>query len=120
VTDRIEVHSSGRVIADRARWARTWRERSRGLLKNSPLQKGEALIIEPASQVHTFGMKYEIDVVFCARDWSVKHVVGSMRPKRVTRWVFGARYAVELPSGTLGKDLRPGDVLRVTRATSSG
>lgn len=63
------------------------------------LGPGEALVIEPARQVHTFGMRYAIDVCFCDRAWNVLHIVSPLRPRRLTRWVLRARYAVETPAG---------------------
>jgi uncharacterized membrane protein (UPF0127 family) len=85
-------------------------ERARGLLAGAPLGPGEALVIDGARQVHTFGMRYEMDVCFCDRDWRVLHVVVSLRPRRVTRWVVRARYAVEMRAGAL-RGVRPGDQL---------
>lgn len=82
------------------RWAKAPVERARGLL-GTRLGSGEAIVIEPARQVHTFGMRYEIDVCFCDRGWRVLHVVTRLRPRRVTRWVWRARYAVEAPAGAL-------------------
>lgn len=70
-------------------------------------------MIEPARQVHTFGMAYPIDVCFCDAGWNVLHVVTPLRPRRVTRWVFRARYAVEAPAGVL-EGVRPGDQLSLS------
>lgn len=67
-------------------------------------------MIEPARQVHTFGMRHPIDVCFCDRSWRVLHVVPALRPRRLTRWVAGARYAMEMRAGELG-DVRRGDQL---------
>ena len=67
-------------------------------------------MLEPARQVHTFGMTYALDVCFCDRAWRVLRVVRSMPPRRVTRWVSRARYAVETRAGELA-GLRPGDQL---------
>ena len=92
------------------RWARTPRERARGLLGGPPLEPGEVLVIEPARQVHTFGMRYPIDVCFCDRDWRVLHVVTSLRPRRITRVVPRGRYALEAPAGAL-EGLERGDQL---------
>jgi hypothetical protein len=58
-------------------------------------------------------MRYPIDVVFCDRSWVVRHVARNLRPRRMTRWVWGARYAVELPAGVIGPDLKRGDRLVV-------
>lgn len=99
MSQRILVAYDGRVVADEVRWARTWDERSTGLLSGPPPARGQALIIDRCRQVHTFGLTYPIDVVFCDRDWTIRHVVRSLRPRRVTRWVVRARYCIELQAG---------------------
>lgn len=83
-------------------------ERIRGLRGRPPLQQGHALIIPRARQVHTFGMTYPIDVVFCDSKWKVRHVASVMQPGRISKWVWGAYYAIELPAGRAG-DLVVGD-----------
>ena len=113
VSQRIIVLSTGRVLAHQVRWARKVLERARGLLGRPPLAPGEALVIDNSAQVHTVGMRYSIDVVFCASDWAVLHVVRSMRPMRITRWVRQCRYVIELPAGAAGGDVRAGE--RVVR-----
>ena len=100
--------SSGTVLAGDAVWAIGARERLTGLLGTSSLDAGRALVIERTRQVHTFGMRYPIDVVFCDRSWRVLHVIRGMAPGRASRWVRGARYVVELPAGAIPKDLSVG------------
>ncbi|MFN2588065.1 MAG: DUF192 domain-containing protein [Actinomycetota bacterium] len=107
---RLIVAGTGNIVAERVHRARTWRERGRGLLGREPLRPAEALVIEPARQLHTFGMRYAIDVCLCDRDWRVLHVVPSMRPRRLTRWVPRSRFGVEMPAGSM-PPLRPGDQL---------
>ncbi len=85
----------------------------RGLLAGPPLAAGEALVIERARQVHTFGMRYPIDVCFCDRSWHVLHAVRAMRPRRVTRWVGRAFFAVETRAGELA-DVGAGDQLSLS------
>lgn len=63
------------------------------------LERGTALILRPAKQVHTFGMRYPIDVVFLGGGGRVLRVVREMQPKRLTRVVLRARAVVELPAG---------------------
>ena len=111
VPGRIEVARTGRVLAHEVIWARTWRARSQGLRGTSPAPD-RALVLEPAKQIHTFGMGYPIDVLFCDRQWIVRFVVSDLAPRRMTRVVWAARYAVELPAGA-ADDVRPGDALRV-------
>ena len=104
------VPTTGEVIADHVEWARTAAQRARGLLGRSALAPGHALVLEPARQVHTFGMRYAIDVCFCDRGWRVLHVVPGMKPHRVTCWVRGGRFAIETGAGGLS-GLSAGDQL---------
>lgn len=98
VTQRLTHASSGVVLAERIRWARSIPARARGLI-GSRLDPLEGLILQPGNQVHTFFMSTAIDVVFCDQDWRVLHVVPQMPPWRITQWVRGARYVIELPPG---------------------
>ena len=98
-------------MAARVRWARSMRARVRGLI-GSMISEGEALILEPAKQVHTFFMGGPIDVVFCDAEWTVLHVVSPMRPWRIGKWVRGARRAVEFPPGA-AHGISPGDKLEL-------
>jgi hypothetical protein len=88
------------VLADRADMANTSATRRKGLLKHTSLQPGEGLWIAPCEGVHTFGMKFPIDVVFLTK---TKRVLKT-RPDMVrSRIAFSLRaYSVlELPAGTL-------------------
>ena len=58
------------------------------------------MLFERAKQVHTFGMRVPLDVVFCDREWNVVHGVKEMAPRRVSRFVRSAYFVIELPPGT--------------------
>jgi uncharacterized membrane protein (UPF0127 family) len=91
----------------RSRW-----ERARGLIGTRADEVG-ALLFERVRQVHTFGMAYPIDVIFCDAEWRVVHVVKAMAPRRVTRWVRRARRVVELPTRAGATPVVVGDQLRL-------
>ncbi len=88
----------------------------RGLIGRARPGPGEALILDGAPQVHTFGLGYPIDVVFCDPEWTIRHVVRSMRPRRVSRWVRGARFAIEFPARAVGAHVAPGMKLSLEHA----
>lgn len=79
------------------------------------MARGEALVLEPAKQVHTFGMKYPIDVVFCNSRGTILHARRHLRPGRLTRVVLASRFVVELGAGSLPEDLGRGDRLRLVQ-----
>ena len=80
--------------------ATTRAARRRGLLGRSGLDG--ALVLRPCRQVHTMGMRFPIDVAFCARDGRVLRVV-TMRPGRVSRIVWRARFVVEADAGSFAR-----------------
>ena len=106
--------SSGTVVASDVKWARSFTDRTKGLLGLDALEQGSALVFEPARQIHTFGMRFPLDVVFCDSHWKVLHVVRNMSPTRMTRPVVRSHFALELAGGSLPEDVRKGETLRVT------
>jgi uncharacterized membrane protein (UPF0127 family) len=83
----------------------------RGLLGRSELAPGEGLLIRPAPSVHTFFMRFPIDVVFLGGDLRVLRVRSDLRPWRMAGQ-RGARAVLELPAGEADRrGIRPGDRL---------
>ena len=54
--------------------ARSFRERRRGLAKMAPLPAGYGLRILKCNSIHTFGMRFALDLVWLARDGRVLRV----------------------------------------------
>ena len=87
--------------------------RRQGLLRHDFLPEGSALIIAPSNAIHTFSMRFVIDVAFVSRDGRVRKVRRHMPPRRIAA-AWRAFAVVELPAGALDRtDTRPGDVLRI-------
>ena len=104
--------SKAAVLAERLREARTPWSRLVGLLGHALLPQGEGLLIVPCSSVHTFFMRFPIDVAFLDREGRVVKVFISVPPFRLLLGCPGARMALELPSGTLiSTRAEPGDQL---------
>ena len=57
--------------------------RKRGLLGRDALPPGHALIIAPSNMVHTFFMRFPIDVVIAARDGTVLKVRVNVPARRL-------------------------------------
>lgn len=86
------------LIADRVQTADTPFRRLRGLLGRSEIGPSEALLIGRCPQVHTLGMRFAIDAVFCDRDLRVLHV-STLEPRRISRYVRRASCCIELAAG---------------------
>ena len=100
-----------RVVCERCVVASSPFARMRGLLGRSGLESGEGLLLRPASSVHTFFMRFAIDVVFLGREGEVLKVAKRVPPWR-TAAARGAKAVVELPAGEAGRrGIRVGDRL---------
>lgn len=87
------------------------RERMRGLLGRDGIDG--AMLFTPAKSVHSFGMRFPIDVAFCDKELRVLRIV-YLRPNRVTRASLRCRTIIEAEAGAFDRwKLRPGDQLEV-------
>ena len=119
LADRSQAHlvlvnkRSGAVLATDLLPALDSATRRTGLLKHTSLPQGTAMVIAPTNAIHTWFMRFAIDVIFVARDGRVLKVRHAMRPWRMSATLRG--YAVvEMQGGTLANlAVSPGDVLAV-------
>jgi hypothetical protein len=110
---RLIDKENGTVIVETLRVARGIRERMRGLLGRDRLALGEALMIERCSSIHTFFMRFPLDVIFLDRKFRVTRVVRNLGPWRLAA-ALGSACVVEFSAGALdGLDLPPGRTLVV-------
>jgi len=93
--------SLDRVIADKVGVAATRATRAVGLLARSGLEPGEGLWIVPSRGVHTWGMRFTIDVVALDEAGTVIDCVSILRPWRMRLPRKGTAGVLELPAGTL-------------------
>jgi uncharacterized protein len=89
------------VLADRMDWAGTSSTRRKGLLGRDTFERGEGIYLAPCQWVHMFGMKFAIDVAFLAKDGKVLAVHHSLKPGTISKLVWRADGALELPAGSL-------------------
>lgn len=91
------------VLADKAQIADTFLSRAMGLLGKKGLDEGQGLIITRCSSIHTFFMRFKIDVAFLDRNNKVVALANSLAPARIAGSPLKARVAVELPTKTLAR-----------------
>jgi uncharacterized protein len=90
----------GTILAAELELAGTGESRRKGLLGRESLPKGTGLWIAPCESVHTFFMRFAIDLVYLDRQLTVKKVRSSVGPWRVSA-CFRAHSVLELPAGTI-------------------
>ena len=107
----------GRVLAGRLEWAGTSETRRRGLLGRESFSPGAGLYLVPCPWVHTFGMRFPIDLAFLAADGRVLRTRENLRPNRLSQLVIRAEGVLELPPFTLSSTgTQVGDVIQFADA----
>lgn len=87
-------------IASCAEVADTAAARNKGLLGRTGLPVGGGLWIVPCASVHTFFMKFPLDLIYIDRNKRVKKVRDNVGPWRLSA-CFPAHSILELPAGTV-------------------
>lgn len=86
---------TGRVVARHLLSAFDSTSRRTGLLSRNALPSDTAMIIAPTNAIHTFFMKFAIDVLFVSKDGHVRKIAEAVRPWRIAA-CFRAFCVIEL------------------------
>jgi uncharacterized membrane protein (UPF0127 family) len=109
--------SDAHVLAS-AECATSRGDRRRGLLGRNHLEG--ALVIEPCRWIHTFGMRFDVDVAFLDERGVVIKTMHVHR-NRLGVPVFRARRVIEAEAGAFARwGLRVGDVVEIRDETHTG
>jgi uncharacterized membrane protein (UPF0127 family) len=112
--------STQSIVASSVELADRGPARRRGLLGRQAMDSGEGLWIVPCEAVHTFAMRFAIDLVFLDRRNIVRKVRSSVPPWRLSG-CLRAHSVLELAAGTLQNSaVRPGDTLHFSPAALVG
>lgn len=82
--------------------AKDFRTRLRGLAFRDRDEAGPGLLIPRCSSVHTFGMRFELDVFFLDEAGRIIDIRRRLPPHRVV-WCRGASAVLEIPAGEGGE-----------------
>jgi uncharacterized membrane protein (UPF0127 family) len=114
---KVTNSSRGTVLATRLEVADSAPKRSKGLLGRQGLAPGEGLWIVPCESVHTFFMRFPIDLVYLDRKNVVKKVRSEVGAWRLSA-CLSAHSILELPAGTIrNTQSQPGDTLEFSSSS---
>ncbi len=103
------------VLGDSVEVADTSSKRRVGLLKHTRLESGAGLWIVPCESVHTFFMKFPIDLVYLDKKRKVRKVRHAVPAWRLSLCIT-AHSILELPAGAAEKSgTLPGDELSIEK-----
>jgi uncharacterized protein len=95
---RVRNETRNTILATAADIADTSAKRRTGLLRHERLEPGQGLWITPCESVHTFFMKFAIDLVYLDKNKKVRKVRHRVPPWRLSA-CLAAHSVLELPAG---------------------
>ena len=105
--------SKNYLIATHAVEADTFSKRLMGLMGRKSIGKNEALILRNCGTIHTFFMKFPIDIVFLDRNMIAVKVLRRFNTYRIAACPKAA-HTIELMSGSLPDNIGPGDKIVIS------
>ncbi len=109
----VKIKNSGELVATNVKTADNPYTRVLGLMFKPNMNGMGGLLLNPCNSIHTFFMRFPIDVVFLSSNNTVIKVIRSMQPWRMSWIYFKAKKTLELPSGSLSENVKDGTVLEV-------
>ena len=88
-----------KAILSKVNLADSFFPRLKGLMFKKKMPLDSALLLSPSNQIHTFFMKFPIDVIYLSKDNEIIKIEPSVMPGKVLKTVKGSRSVLELCSG---------------------
>ena len=115
----IRNKTRGTLVAELAEVAGSNAKRSKGLLGRTGLARGEGMWIVPCEAVHTFFMRFPIDLIYLDRKLKVKKVRMGVPAWRISACLT-AHSVIELPVGTIcNTQTERGDVFELSESSAA-
>jgi uncharacterized protein len=104
---------NGNIVAEEVMRAFTFFRRLKGLMFTKSLPSGCCLHIRPCRSVHTFFMKYTIDILYLDAQYNIIGVEANLKPGKLGAIFQNSVSVIELPEGTIQQnDLQIGQAVR--------
>lgn len=111
-----KIYKDGLEIPLKAELADSFFKRFKGLMFRKSMASDSALLLSPCNAIHTFSMRFPIDVVYLDSDARVVHIEKSMQPNKVGKSIKTALSVLELNIDMVEKlSLKSGDLLEIVK-----
>ncbi len=109
----VKVKDTGELVATNVKTADNPYTRVMGLMFKGNMNGMGGLLLDPCNSIHTFFMRFSIDVVFISKNDVVIKVKRDMKPWKMSWLYIKARKTLELPAGSLPVSIKEGVQLEV-------
>lgn len=114
---RLVNTNNGQIIAESIEPATTFFARLKGLMFRKQLSDSDGLYLHPCKTIHTFFMKFPIDVLYLDHQWRIVGMDEKLRPGTTGGKFPGAVAVIELKSGSIrGKSIKKGQIVKLLKS----
>lgn len=93
--------------------ATSFLERLKGLMFEESLKDNDGMIIYHCNSIHTFFMKFSLDLVFLSKENIVIKIIRNFGPWKFTRMYLKADKVLEMKAHSLSSELIEGDKVEI-------
>lgn len=113
----LKLIKNDKVICSEIEDASNFVTRFMGLMYRKSMPENHGLLLTPCNEIHTFGMRFDIDTVSISKEGKVLFIDESVKPNKIRKKVKDCYMVLELNGGICKKyDINVGDVLKFTPA----
>jgi uncharacterized protein len=98
---RLINQTKNTILAEDVFLARAPFSRMKGLLGRKVFLPGQAIILEPSNSIHTFFMRFPIDILFVDKNYKIIEILPEFSPNKISRIYWHSSRVIELPAGRL-------------------
>lgn len=102
------------LIGDEISKAHNFMTRLKGLLGRKSLNIKEGMLITPCKQIHTWFMRFEIDVIYLSKNFVVLGSESKLKPWKIGKCYKDCYHVLELSSGSINEySITPNERIRI-------
>lgn len=106
ITKENEVVLENVVIAD------SFFSRLKGLMGKNTIKDDEGLLIRPCNSIHSFFMKFNLDIAFIDKNFIVLEIYRDLAPNKLSKIYKKSKFVIESKTGSLNK-LKKGEQIQI-------
>lgn len=111
----LKLVKNGEVLCENIEDASSFFRRFMGLMYRKSIPRDSGLLLTPCNEIHTFGMRFDIDTVTLSKDNTVLFIDRAVKPNKIRKSIKGGYRVLELCAGVADElGLADGDILQFT------
>lgn len=87
-------------------------DRFRGLMLKKNISSDSCYILK-TNGIHTFFMKFDLDVIYLDKEKKVIHIIKGMKPNRIAPLENNCKYVLEFKNERIINKIKKGEVIKI-------